>query len=205
MHTNRTDQTDDTNLELIHLRAQLERAEQSANEYKAQLHTQTLKTSASNSRNHLSEIELEKIRVRLQKRIEELEPLPELLKQVESKNDKLQKQINDLQKHVSDQSGFFTQNSPDNHRKDTSTDEQHHNHQRYDTIPQEFSSRRITALEEQNEKLSKLLAVKEEELRLSRLNHKPSEPVHIPKPNDLLIIKVSICIGRNREEILSFP
>lgn len=133
LHGNRTDQTDDTNLELIHLRTQLERAEQSASEYKAQLHTQTLKTSANNSRNHLSEIELEKIRVRLQKRIEELEPLPELLKQAESKNDKLQKQVNDMHKRPSDQSGFFTQNSPDDRQKDTqhpSTNDEHRNLQR---------------------------------------------------------------------------
>jgi len=85
--------------EIARLRAQLEQAEQLANEYQAQLRTQTLKSSANNSRNHLSEIELEKVRFKLQKRIEELEPLPELLKQAEQKNVILQKQINDLQKH----------------------------------------------------------------------------------------------------------
>lgn len=133
VHENKNNPTDDTNMELVHLRTQLERAEQLANEYKAQLHTQTLKTSANNSRNHLSEIELEKIRTRLQKRIEELEPLPELLKQAEAKNEKLQKQINELHKRSSDQSTFFTQNSPDDRSKDTHhslTDDERHNLQR---------------------------------------------------------------------------
>ncbi len=115
LHDNQNGPIDGTNSEMIHLRTQLEQAEQLANEYKAQLHTQTLKTSANNSRNHLSEIELEKIRARLQKRIEELEPLPELLKQAELKNERLQKQNNELQKHLSEQSTFFTQ-TPTNDR-----------------------------------------------------------------------------------------
>jgi chromosome segregation ATPase len=100
---------DDTNSEIIQLRTKLEQAERLANEYKAQLHTQTLKTSANNSKNHLSEIELERIRARLQKRIEELEPLPELLKQVELKNEKLQKRINELEKRSSEQSTYGNQ------------------------------------------------------------------------------------------------
>jgi chromosome segregation ATPase len=102
LYNNKTNQTDEMNPEIIFLRTKLEQAEHLANEYKAQLHTQTLKTSANNSRNHLSEIELEKIRVRLQKRIEELEPLPELLKQAELKNEKLQKRL-------SEQSNYLTQ------------------------------------------------------------------------------------------------
>ena len=125
---------DGTNSEIIRLRAQLEQVEQLANEYKAQLHTQTLKTSANNSRNHLSEIELEKIRARLQKRIEELEPLPELLKQAEIKNEKLQKQNNDLQKRLADQSTFFTQTPTNGRTKDNyhhySSDEEHRTLQR---------------------------------------------------------------------------
>jgi len=102
LYDSKTNQTDELNSEIIFLRTKLEQAEHLANEYKAQLHTQTLKTSANNSRNHLSEIELEKIRVRLQKRIEELEPLPELLKQAELKNEKLQKRL-------SEQSNYLTQ------------------------------------------------------------------------------------------------
>jgi chromosome segregation ATPase len=102
LYDSKTNQTDELNSEIIFLRTKLEQAEHLANEYKAQLHTQTLKTSANNSRNHLSEIELEKIRVRLQKRIEELEPLPELLKQAELKNEKLQKLL-------SEQSNYLTQ------------------------------------------------------------------------------------------------
>jgi chromosome segregation ATPase len=131
---NQNQPIDGTNSEIIHLRAQLEQAEKLANEYKAQLHTQTLKTSANNSRNHLSEIELEKIRARLQKRIEELEPLPELLKQAESKNDKLQKQNNELQKRLADQSTFFTQTPTNDRTKDNyhhqSPDEDHRTLQR---------------------------------------------------------------------------
>jgi uncharacterized protein (DUF2267 family) len=116
---------DGTNSEIIHLRTQLEQAEQLANEYKAQLHTQTLKTSANNSRNHLSEIELEKIRARLQKRIEELEPLPELLKQAELKNEKLQKRL-------SEQSTFFTQTPSNDQSKENhlSSDDDHRTLQR---------------------------------------------------------------------------
>jgi chromosome segregation ATPase len=109
LYDNKNEQTDDTNSEIIQLRTKLEQAERLANEYKAQLHTQTLKTSANNSKNHLSEIELERIRARLQKRIEELEPLPELLKQVELKNEKLQKRINELEKRSSEQSTYGNQ------------------------------------------------------------------------------------------------
>jgi chromosome segregation ATPase len=111
LYDKKTEQPADTNSEIVYLRTKLEQAEHLANEYKAQLHTQTLKTSANNSRNHLSEIELEKIRARLQKRIEELEPLPELLKQAELKNKKLQQHNDELQKRLSEQSTFPTQTS----------------------------------------------------------------------------------------------
>jgi chromosome segregation ATPase len=109
LYDNKNEQTDEINSEILFLRTKLEQAEHLANEYKAQLHTETLKTSANNSRNHLSEIELEKVRTRLQKRIEELEPLPELLKQAELENEKLRKQNNELQKRLSEQSTFETQ------------------------------------------------------------------------------------------------
>lgn len=95
---NKNEQTDETNPEVIQLRAKLEQAERLVDEYRAQLHTEALKTSANNSKNHLSELELERTRTRLQRRIEELEPLPALLKQVELKNDKLQQHIQDLEK-----------------------------------------------------------------------------------------------------------
>ena len=134
LHEKKTEPIDDANSETVPLRAQLEQAERLANEYKAQLHTQTLKTSANNSRNHLSEIELEKVRARLQKRIEELEPLPELLKEVELKNEKLQKQNNDLQKRLAEQSTFFTQSPTQDPPKENhhhSSDEDHRTLQRY--------------------------------------------------------------------------
>ena len=120
LYENKSEQTDDTNSEVIHLRTKLEQAEQLANDYKAQLYTQTLKSSASNSKNHLSEIELEKVRVRLQRRIEELEPIPELLRQAELKNQQLEKHVHELQKHVTDQSTFIDRNNyftaDDDHR-----------------------------------------------------------------------------------------
>ncbi len=111
LYENKGEQTDDTNSEVIHLRAKLEQAEQLANDYKAQLYTQTLKSSANNSKNHLSEIELEKVRIRLQRRIEELEPIPELLKQAELKNQQLEKHVHELQRHVTDQSTFIDRNN----------------------------------------------------------------------------------------------
>jgi uncharacterized coiled-coil protein SlyX len=73
------------------------------------LHNQTLKTSINNSKTHLSEIELEKLRVRLQKRIEELEPLPELLRKTEIKNQDLQARILEQEKHLAEQSAFITE------------------------------------------------------------------------------------------------
>lgn len=89
--------TGDTGGEIQHWKTRAEEAERLANEYKAQLHTETLKSSANNSRNHLSQLDLEEKRTRLQKRIDDLENLPELLKQEEMKNDKLQKRIRELE------------------------------------------------------------------------------------------------------------
>ncbi|CAF1536200.1 unnamed protein product [Adineta steineri] len=157
---NKSEQTDDPNSEILQLRAKLQQAELVISEYKAQLHTETLKTSANNSKNHLSEIELERIRARLQKRIEELEPLPDLLKQVESKNEKLQKHIHELEKRFSGQSMTSIDRSKDNHSSfndDTRT-----------------LQRKIVSLEDQNEDLLKKLNKKEEELHIvqSRLNSK---------------------------------
>lgn len=88
---------DDTAGEIERWKVRAEEAERLANEYKAQLHTETLKGSASNSRNHLSQLDLEDKRTRLQKRIDDLENLPELLKQEEMKNEKLQKRIRELE------------------------------------------------------------------------------------------------------------
>jgi hypothetical protein len=133
LHDDKNEQTDDPNAEILRLRTKLEQAEQIANEYKAQLHTQTLKTSANNSRNHLSEVELEKVRVRLQKRIEELEPIPELLKHAEVKNEKLEKHINDLEKHLSEQSTYRVQTSSSDRTKDNHylSDDDNRSLQRY--------------------------------------------------------------------------
>ena len=70
------------------------------------------------SRNHLSELDLEEKRSRLQKQIENLQPLPELLKQAEVKNEGLQEQIRDLEKRLADRSTTDTRRSPsdDSHR-----------------------------------------------------------------------------------------
>ena len=111
LYDNKNEQTDDTSSEIIRLQKKLSEAEHLANEYKAQLHTQTLQASANNSKNHLSELELERVRLRLQKRIAELEPLPKLLKQAETKNDYLQKHVNELEKRSSVGLNFTTQTS----------------------------------------------------------------------------------------------
>jgi chromosome segregation ATPase len=99
----------DTDSEIIHLRKKLEHAERLVTEYKEQLHNQALKTSVNNSKNHISEIELEKMRIRLQKRIEELEPLPELLRQAEMKNHELQTNILEQDKRLVEQSAFIAE------------------------------------------------------------------------------------------------
>ncbi|UJR22841.1 hypothetical protein I4U23_025871 [Adineta vaga] len=176
LYENKNEQTDnETNSEVLQLRARLEQAERLANDYKAQLHTEVLKTSANNSKNHLSELELERTRARLQKRIEELEPLPELLKQIELKNGKLQKRVHELEKPSDGQITSFNNRTKDDRFSfdgDTRT-----------------LQRKIIALEEQNEKLSQTLHSKEEELRLaqSRLNSKTYDLTTIHKQNDFKI------------------
>jgi chromosome segregation ATPase len=107
LYGNKTEQIDDTKSEIIRLRTKLEHAERLVGEYKEQLHNQTLKSSLDNSKTHLSEIELEKMRIRLQKRIEELEPLPELLRQAEMNNQELQTRILEQDKCLAEQSAFI--------------------------------------------------------------------------------------------------
>jgi DNA repair exonuclease SbcCD ATPase subunit len=109
LYGNKNEPITDTNAEIIRLRTKVEHAERLVAEYKEQLHNQTLKTSINNSKTHLSEIELEKLRVRLQKRIEELEPLPELLRKTEMKNQDLQARILEQEKHLAEQSAFITE------------------------------------------------------------------------------------------------
>lgn len=99
----------DANTELTKLRTKLEHAERLVNEYKEQLHVQSLKTSVNNSKTHHSEIEFEKIRIRLQKRLEELEPLPELLRQAELKNSDLQSRLLDQEKRISEQNNIINE------------------------------------------------------------------------------------------------
>ena len=99
----------DTNVELARLRTKLEHAERANVEYREQLHAQTLKASMNNSKTHASELELEKLRTRLQRRIEELEPLPELLRQVELKNQELQTRLLEQEKRLLDQSSHLAE------------------------------------------------------------------------------------------------
>ncbi|CAF1186391.1 unnamed protein product [Rotaria sordida] len=172
-NTTTNEQKDDTNSEILRLKTKLEETEQLVNEYRAQLQTQTFKASANHSKNHLSEIELEKIRNRLQKRIEELEPLPELLKQAEVEREKLQKDIDELRKYLPQQSNFLTDQVKSN--RFSSNDD-------IRTL-----QRQIISLEEENEKLIKMLNAKEEELRNAqhRLNAKTYELPSMNKQNDL--------------------
>ena len=98
----------DAGSEIVRLRTKLEHAERLVIEYKEQLHSQSLKTSVNNSKSHISEIELEKMRTRLQKRIEELEPLPELLRQAEMKNQELQTRLLEQEKRLMEQSQYLS-------------------------------------------------------------------------------------------------
>lgn len=109
LHDKSTEEIDSLKAENILLKAKLEQTEHLLSDCRAQLHTQTLHVSATNSKNHLSEIELEKVRSRLLKRIEELDPLPELLKQAEAEKEKLQTDIDELRKRVPLQSNLLTQ------------------------------------------------------------------------------------------------
>jgi chromosome segregation ATPase len=99
----------DTDSEVVRLRKKLAHAERLVDEYKEQLRTETLKTSVDNSKNHLTEIELEKMRIRLQKRLEELEPLPELLRQAELKNQELQTYILEQERRLAEQAAVITE------------------------------------------------------------------------------------------------
>jgi chromosome segregation ATPase len=109
LYGEKAEQILDADAEIIRLRKKLENAERLVSEYKEQLHNQTLKTSVNNSKSHISELELEKMRIRLQKRIEELEPLPELLRQAEMKNQELQTRIIDQEKRLAEQAAFITE------------------------------------------------------------------------------------------------
>ena len=109
LYANPNQQLVDANDEIIRLRTKLEHAERLVNEYKEQLHVQTLKTSVNNSKTHVSEMELDKTRIRLQNRIEELEPLPEFLRQAELKNQELQTRLLDQEKRLIEQKNFITE------------------------------------------------------------------------------------------------
>ena len=106
---NPNEQLVDANTEIVRLRTKLEHAERLVAEYKEQLHAQTLKSSVNNSKTHLSEIELDKMRIRLQKRIEELEPLPELLRQAEIRNQDLQNQLLEKDKRLMEQAAVISE------------------------------------------------------------------------------------------------
>lgn len=107
LYENPSEQLVDANAEIIRLRSKLEHADRLVADYKEQLHTQTLKNSLDNSKTHISEIELDKMRLRLQKRIEELEPLPELLRQAEMRNHDLETRILEQERRLSDQARYI--------------------------------------------------------------------------------------------------
>ena len=108
LYGNSNEKIVDAGSEVVRLRAKLEHADRLVAEYKEQLHAQSLKTSVNNSKSHISEIELEKMRTRLQKRIEELEPLPELLRQAEMKNQELQTRLLEQEKRLMEQSQYLS-------------------------------------------------------------------------------------------------
>ncbi|CAF1282728.1 unnamed protein product [Adineta steineri] len=193
LYTNKNEQIVDANSEIIRLRTKLEHAEHLVSEYKEQLHNHTLKTSINNSKTHLSEIELDKLRIRLQKRIEELEPLPELLRQAEMKNQDLQTRLHEQEKRFTEQAAFLTEfnskTSIQNHILDRLKD----NHYPFDDDHSTFQpkndtlQRQLTALEDDNATLLRNLNVKEEALRntQARLNAKTHELTSLSKQIDI--------------------
>ena len=108
LYGEKSEQLADADTEIQRLKKKLEHTERLVTEYKEQLHAQTLKNSVNNSKSHLSELELEKMRTRLQQRIEELEPLPEFLRQAEMKNQDLQTRILEQEKRLADQSSIIS-------------------------------------------------------------------------------------------------
>ncbi|CAF4308220.1 unnamed protein product [Rotaria sp. Silwood2] len=192
-NNNNNEQIVDTNSEIIRLRTKLEHAERLIAEYKEQLHTQSLKTSIDNSKTHLSEIELEKMRVRLQKRLEELEPLPELLRQAEMKNQALETRILEQEKRLVEQSAFITEldskTSVQNHIIDRMKDNHHSFDDDHRTLQQKIDilQRQLITLEEDNATLLRNLNAKDEALRntQSRLNAKTHELASMNKQINL--------------------
>lgn len=132
LYGEKTSELLDADTEIIRLRKKLEHTERLVNEYKEQLHTQTLKTSVNNSKNQLSEIELEKMRIRLQKRIEELEPLPELLREAEMKNHELQTCILEHEKRLTEQSAIINDLSSKINVQNHMIDQMKENHYSFD-------------------------------------------------------------------------
>ncbi|CAF3178052.1 unnamed protein product [Rotaria socialis] len=173
----------DAQSEIVRLRTKLEHAERLVGEYKEQLHTQTLKASVDNSKTHLSEIDFEKMRVRLQKRLEELEPLPEYLRQAEMKNQELETRLLEQDRRLADQSSLIheltSKMSTQNQIIDRIKDSNYSFDDDYRGLQQKIDGlqRQMITLEEDNDNLLRNLSAKEEALRntQSRLNAKSYE------------------------------
>ncbi|CAF1360367.1 unnamed protein product [Rotaria magnacalcarata] len=173
----------DAQSEIVRLRTKLEHAERLVGEYKEQLHTQTLKASVDNSKTHLSEIDFEKMRVRLQKRLEELEPLPEYLRQAEMKNQELETRLLEQDRRLADQSSLIheltSKMSSQNQIIDRINDSNYSFDDDYRGLQQKIDGlqRQMITLEEDNGNLLRNLSAKEEALRnaQSRLNAKSYE------------------------------
>ncbi|UJR26108.1 hypothetical protein I4U23_007454 [Adineta vaga] len=183
---NKNEQIVDANTEIIRLRTKLEHSEHLIAEYKEQLHNQTLKTSIHNSKSHLSEIELDKLRFRLQKRIEELEPLPELLRQAELRNQDLQTRLAEKSTYINELNSKTTVH---NHIFDRLKDTHFSFDNDHSTFPPKNESlqRQLNALEEDNAVLLRNLNAKEEALRntQARLNAKTHELTSMSKQMDV--------------------
>ncbi|CAF5202945.1 unnamed protein product, partial [Rotaria magnacalcarata] len=161
----------DAQSEIVRLRTKLEHAERLVGEYKEQLHTQTLKASVDNSKTHLSEIDFEKMRVRLQKRLEELEPLPEYLRQAEMKNQELETRLLEQDRRLADQSSLIheltSKMSSQNQIIDRINDSNYSFDDDYRGLQQKIDGlqRQMITLEEDNGNLLRNLSAKEEALR----------------------------------------
>ncbi|CAF0778111.1 unnamed protein product [Adineta ricciae] len=177
MYGNKNEQLVDANTEIIRLRTKLEHTERLVAEYKEQLHNQALKTSINNNKSHLSEIELDKLRYRLQKRIEELEPLPELLRQAELKNQDLQARLAEQTTYMSE---LKAKSNVQNHILDRLKDD-------HFSPKNESLQRHLNVLEEDNATLLRNLNAKEDALRnaQARLNAKTHELSTMSKQIDV--------------------
>ncbi|CAF0915991.1 unnamed protein product [Didymodactylos carnosus] len=179
--------------EITRLQTKLEHSERLMKDYKEQLNTSTSKIERNNlTKNHLSEMELEKRRVILQKRIEELEPLPELLRQAEFKNQELQTKLIECEKRINEQTSYINEltskHSVQYRLLDRMKEKTYSSDDDNRTLQQKIDllERQLCASEEENTNIHRNLNIKDETVRdlQARLNSKTFELSSITKQFD---------------------